>query len=557
MRLKSTITWKLIVVPVVVILAFGIIYIIVTNTLGNNDELMIRIVRGYVPAWENSRNLLESLDNLQYSLQNAVAAEDPEELNQADKYYQTVIDLIHEQGENKYIDQKDEAVELETLLQDYYNLTRENTQRMIKGETGEQMIWELENMTKKYNEIKNRLKQNEKINKEKMTSNLEFANENNRNAKNAISWLVVLVIIGTSLFSYNVIIRITKPIKSAIRVVSRISEGDLTVTVDDTTSQDEVGILMQSFRNMLGTLRNLTSQIKEAANGLATAASEISASVTQIASSATETATAANETSTTVEEVRQTALDSNRKAKHVSESAQKAVQISQTGEKAVGETVEGMHRIEQQMESIAQSIMKLSEHGQAIGGIIATVEDVAEQSNLLAVNASIEAAKAGEQGKGFAVVAQEVKSLAEQSRQATLKVRQILDDIQKSTSSAVMTTEQGSKAVEAGVVKSKDAGEAIQRLASSVGDAAQATTQISVSSQEQLVGMDQVVSAMESIKQASTQNVTATKQVESAARDLHDLASQPAQMASVPDPHRGDAHAPYHADSRSTPIARP
>ncbi|MBN1781633.1 methyl-accepting chemotaxis protein [bacterium] len=416
------------------------------------------------------------------------------------------------------------------MVKDYYTLSRDISQRLIKGDSGEQIIWELENMTKKYNEIKSRLNMNNMRDKKNMKDNLNSASDLNRKAKGGISTLVLVVILISVIASYFIIVSVTKPIKSAIRVVGRVAEGDLTVVVDEFSSQDEVGVLMQSFKGMLETLRNMTSQIKDAANGLATAASEISASVTQIASSATETATAANETSTTVEEVRQTALDSNRKAKHVSESAQKAVQISQTGEKSVNETIEGMHRIEQQMESIAQSIMKLSEHGQAIGGIIATVEDVAEQSNLLAVNASIEAAKAGEQGKGFAVVAQEVKSLAEQSRQATLRVRQILDDIQKSTSSAVMTTEQGSKAVEAGALKSKEAGESIQRLANSVGEAAQATTQISVSSQEQLVGMDQVVSAMESIKQASTQNVTATKQVESASRDLHDLGQRLKQL---------------------------
>jgi methyl-accepting chemotaxis protein len=530
MRLKFTLTSKLVVIPVVVIIGFIIIWAIVTDALGKNEKLMNDIVQGYVPAWETSRNLLEALNNIQYSLQNAVASEDPDELNEADRHYASFMQYIAEQTENTVLDKRAESEELQNSVREYYTLSKENALRMIRGETGEQMIWELENMTKQYNEIKDRLNQNENHNKQQMSSNLQGASRNNQNAESAIKILVIFVILGVSLFSYYMITSITKPIKAAIQVVTRISEGDLTISVDENKSQDEVGILMNSFRDMLETLRNLTVQIKEAANGLASAASEISASVTQIASSATETATAANETSTTVEEVRQTALDSNRKAKHVSESAQKAVQISQTGEKSVAETIEGMHRIEQQMESIAQSIMKLSEHGQAIGGIIATVEDVAEQSNLLAVNASIEAAKAGEQGKGFAVVAQEVKSLAEQSRQATLRVRQILDDIQKSTSSAVMTTEQGSKAVEAGAVKSKEAGESIQRLASSVSEAAQATTQISVSSQEQLVGMDQVVSAMESIKQASTQNVTATKQVESAARDLHELGQKLKQL---------------------------
>ena len=188
-----------------------------------------------------------------------------------------------------------------------------------------------------------------------------------------------------------------------IKMADDVANGNLTVVISSNNSKDEAGILIQTFNKMVSNLRNLTSQIKDSANALATAGSEISTSVTQIAAGATETATAANETSTTVEEVRQTALDSNRKAKHVSESSQKAVQISQTGDKAVAETIEGMNRIEAQMESIAESIMRLSEHGQAIGGIIATVEDVAEQSNLLAVNASIEAAKAGSKESGRAI----------------------------------------------------------------------------------------------------------------------------------------------------------
>src|SRR6202040_2836592 len=113
----------------------------------------------------------------------------------------------------------------------------------------------------------------------------------------------------------------------------------------------------------------------------------------------------------------------------------------------------------------------LSEQSQTIGQIIAPVEDLAAQSNLLAVNAAIEAAKAGEYGRGFGVVAQEVKSLAEQSRQATNQVRTILSDIQKATTTAVLATEQGTKAVEVGARQTEVAGESIQALTASVGDA--------------------------------------------------------------------------------------
>ena len=269
--------------------------------------------------------------------------------------------------------------------------------------------------------------------------------------------------------------------------------------------------------------RTITHQLRDGIALLSSSSAEILATTTQVASGAAETATAVSETTATVEEVKQTAQVASQKAKYVSESAQKVSQVSQTGRKSVEDIIQGMHRIQEQMESIAESIVRLSEQSQAIGEIIATVNDLAEQSNLLAVNAAIEAAKAGEQGKGFAVVAQEVKSLAEQSKQATAQVRAILGDIQKATSAAVLATEQGGKAVEAGVKQSAEAGESIRLLADSVTEAAQAATQIAASSQQQMVGMDQVALAMDNIKQASTQNVAGTKQAEAAAQNLHEL----------------------------------
>jgi methyl-accepting chemotaxis protein len=277
--------------------------------------------------------------------------------------------------------------------------------------------------------------------------------------------------------------------------------------------------------------RTITRHLRESITQLSSSSAEILATTTQVAAGAAETATAVSETTATVEEVKQTAQVSSQKAKAVSESAQRVAQVSQAGRKSVEDATQGMHRIQEQMESIAGSIVRLSEQSQAIGEIIATVNDLAEQSNLLAVNAAIEAARAGEQGKGFAVVAQEVKSLAEQSKQATAQVRTILGDIQKATGAAVLATEQGSKAVEAGVKQSAEAGESIRLLAEGIAEAAQAATQIAASSQQQMAGMDQVAQAMENIKQASTQNVAGTKQAETAAQGLHELGQKMKQLA--------------------------
>jgi methyl-accepting chemotaxis protein len=335
-----------------------------------------------------------------------------------------------------------------------------------------------------------------------------------------IGILALLLGIGLTLFLNNLI---AKPLKEVAGVAERVAASDLTADVSIKPRADEVGNLASSFRQMIGNLRTTTRDVGEAVVVLSSSATEILATTTQVAASATETASAVAETTTTVEEVRQTTQLASQKAAYLSETAQRSLDVSQSGTKAVDNASEGMRRIQQQMEILAASILQLSEQSQSIGEIIATVGGLAEQSNLLAVNAAIEAAKAGEAGRGFAVVAGEVKALAEQSRQATGQVRSILGDIQRATSSAVLATEQGTKAAEAGLRQSNDAGEAIRALAAAISEAAQAATQIAAISQQQLVGMEQVAVAMENINQASAQNVASTRQSESAAQNLHDL----------------------------------
>jgi methyl-accepting chemotaxis protein len=317
---------------------------------------------------------------------------------------------------------------------------------------------------------------------------------------------------------------ITRPLKISVDAANSIVLKDLTIDLSKYKNQrDETGLLLQSFSKMVGALREQIQGIMEGINTLTSSSSEILAATTQVASGAAETASAISETSATVEEVRQAAELSSQKASRVSENAQQVAQVTQTGKIAVEETVNVMHQIQIQMASIANTIVRLSEQSLQIGGIIASVNDVADQSNLLAVNAAIEAAKAGEQGKGFAVVAQEIKSLALQSKQATIQVRNILSEVQKTTSAAVMATEQGSKAVDNGVKQSTQAGESIRLISKSVNESVLAATQIVASSQQQVVGMDQVGLAMNNINQAGEESAASMMQAETAAKGLHEL----------------------------------
>ena len=300
----------------------------------------------------------------------------------------------------------------------------------------------------------------------------------------------------------------------------RIAAGDLTVEVVPASHKDQLGL---SFAAMNKNLRELNLEIRDVVGVLASSAGEIMTTVSELASSSAETASSVNETNATVQEVRQTTDLTSQKSRQVYDNSHKSVQIAKAGRVSVEEAIGGMRGIDERMGFIAERIVNLSEQSQAIGDIIATVNDLAEQSNLLAVNAAIEAAKAGEHGKGFAVVAQEVKNLATQSKQATAQVRSILGVIQKATTAAVLATEQGSKAVDAGVRQSAAAGESIRLLAENIDDSSNATLQIVTSTQEQSIGMDQIAIAIQSINQASGQNLEGSRQIEAAARNLYEL----------------------------------
>lgn len=333
----------------------------------------------------------------------------------------------------------------------------------------------------------------------------------------AISMIIVVAV--TFILASN----ISKPLKKLANVALEISEGDLTIEIPIEKRSDEIGTLSNSINIMVRNLREQTKELVNVVNVLASSVSEITVTLSQVTSGATETSSAVSETTSTVEEVKQTVFLSNEKTKKVSNSSKESLEVAKVGQNATEESIEGMKHINVQMQAIAESILALSEQSQNISELIESVDNISEQSNLLAVNAAIEAAKAGEFGKGFSIVAQEIRNLSEQSKYATKQVRNILKDIQKATNTAVMTTEKGIKLVEKGVDDVSKAGDAIENLIENVNIAAQSVLQIETSSQQQLIGMDQVALAMEGINEASFQNVESMKQLEEATSNLQEM----------------------------------
>jgi len=353
--------------------------------------------------------------------------------------------------------------------------------------------------------------------------------------KSVLVWIFFIglaALIGFYLLSQIISASIVRPIRDIVSIVKGMAqgEGDLTVRLS-VDREDEVSELARWFNTFMEGLQAMVKEIMQGADLLATSSSQISATASELASSSAESSSSISEISTTMEQVKQTTSISSEKAEQVSQTAEYVAKTSETGMKASQDAVEGIGRIKEEMEYIAESIIKLSEQTQSIGDIISVVNSLSNESNLLSVNASIEAAKAGEYGKGFAVVAQEVKSLADQSKQATARIRTILNDIQSATSTAVMATERGGKAVDAGVDLSVQSGETIKTLAQNVTESSKSAAQIAASSHQQLAGMDQLSQAMMSIKDASLQNVDGARQLEEAIADMSELGSKLKKLA--------------------------
>jgi chromosome segregation ATPase len=309
----------------------------------------------------------------------------------------------------------------------------------------------------------------------------------------------------------------------------------------------------------------LSGRVRAAATQMAGASSQILTVVSQHTAATSEQAASVAQTSVTIDEVRASARQVAERAGDLAQQATGMTAISAEGSHAVDEIVSGMTVIRSRVDQIARDIVSLSERTQAIQSITQSVNDLADQSNMLALNATIEAARAGEQGKGFAVVAQEVRSLAEQSKVATAQVREILAEIQRATATAVLATEEGTRAVEAGVERARLAGGAIDRMEANIRDAAQFATTIAASVREQHVGMDQIAQAIGDVSASSTQMAAGAGDTQSAAEFLASLAEQLNQLTGqyridetsvVSEPPPVDARPAPEASRASAPAKR-
>ncbi len=318
----------------------------------------------------------------------------------------------------------------------------------------------------------------------------------------------------------NTLEAFTAPLKEQSKILGKLASGDLTERMTGDYKGDFLEI-KNSVNDLANSFNTTLTQVREAIEATASASSQISSSSEEMSSGAQEQSAQATEVASAVEQMTSTILETTKNASHANHEAKSAGDMASEGGRVVADTVNGMNRIAEVVSKAAGTVKDLGKSSDKIGEIIQVIDDIADQTNLLALNAAIEAARAGEQGRGFAVVADEVRKLAERTTKATKEIASMISTIQKETGGAVESMEEGTVEVEKGRTLANQAGESLRKIIESSKSVVDVINQVASASEEQSTAAEQISKNIESISSVTQESAAGTQQIARAAEDLN------------------------------------
>jgi methyl-accepting chemotaxis protein len=324
---------------------------------------------------------------------------------------------------------------------------------------------------------------------------------------------------------------INSPVEESADVLREMAHKNLTKRMTGNYSGD-FDKLKNSINTVADEMNKVLIQISDSVHATVNASIEISASTEELAAGAEEQSTQTKESADAVMQMAKTIMDTTKNASHASEASKLAGEIAVSGGKDVQDTTCGMERIVEVVEKSAITIQKLGNRSNEIGEIIQVIDDIADQTNLLALNAAIEAARAGEQGRGFAVVADEVRKLAERTAKATKEIAQMIKLIQNETDIAVNVMGEGKIEVEKGKLLASKSGNSLKRIIEKIELVTDMITQVAAASEEQSATSEQISISIETINNVTHQNTEGTQQIARATENLSNLAQNLEQLVS-------------------------
>ena len=316
---------------------------------------------------------------------------------------------------------------------------------------------------------------------------------------------------------------LTRSTQNLLQAMVEFSNGNLTVSVTPEKEGDDIAKLFVGFNHSVQNIKSIIVNVMEAVQATASASSEISASTEELASGAQEQSAQTSEIASAVNQMAAAIIQTSKHAGNVMDNANLSVASAHDGNSVVQNTIDGMTKIATVVDKTANTVQELGKGSEQIGQIIQVIDDIADQTNLLALNAAIEAARAGEQGRGFAVVADEVRKLAERTTKATKEIAVMIKRIQNDTKEAVTSMNEGTKEVEAGKELAEKAGSALRQIIDGAGKVSDIASQVAAASEEQSATAEQITKNIESISSVTHQSASGTQQIARAAEDLNRL----------------------------------
>jgi len=315
---------------------------------------------------------------------------------------------------------------------------------------------------------------------------------------------------------------VVTPIKEGVGVLSKMASGDLTIKIESDYKGDHQ-LIKNSINTVAESLNKALGDVSNAVSATASASNQISSSTEEMAAGSREQTTQTAEVASSVEEMTRTILENTKNASLAAEAAKEAGLKAKTGGNVVSETIDEMNRIAEVVQKSSEMVRTLGKSSDEIGEIVQVINDIADQTNLLALNAAIEAARAGEQGRGFAVVADEVRNLADRTSRATKEIATMIQQIQKDTHHAVESMQEGTKQVETGKTLANKAGASLDEIVVGAQKVVDIVTQVAAASEQQSAAAEQISKNVEAISSVTEQTASGNVQVARAAEDLNRL----------------------------------
>jgi len=336
--------------------------------------------------------------------------------------------------------------------------------------------------------------------------------------------LTVVVILCAVMLVFALGRSVTRPLHQLVAVAERVADGDLRLEIDD-GRRDEMGQLASAFNQMVRSLRALIKHMQDGIIQISAASTDIEGLADKQTAGSVEQAASVEEVTSSLEELAIAAAGIAGRSESVVATAEETVAAATGGQHTVTAALEGMDRIRETVQNIAATTVRLGDRSQKIGDVLGIIQEIASETHLLAVNAAIESAAAGEHGRRFAVVAGEVRRLAERSRASAEEIAALVTEIQAAISASVMATEQGTKQVEIGVELARGVEQALQEIVEMIEKTTQTAKEISLATQQQRSANDQVVAVIRGITDSAREAAEGMKQASSLVTQLTALAA--------------------------------